>query len=304
MPPRVSIITAAFNAGAYIGQTIESVSRQTFTNWEYMIVDGGSTDDTVEIIKRYTSDSRIKLQVDTRRGRCFARNTGFAHSTGELIANIDADDLWRPDKLARQVALLDAESAAGFVYTGVELIDADGKPLRRGKAVDIRQRPLTHLLTKGNPITHSSTLFRRAAFPAGRYQDEDIVEADELIVYLRALLEFQTVGFIPEPLTLYRLHGQSGLAKISIETFRREYQRGLDRFFESPLLPPGTLQRRPAALGTMYYLSAAVGISYGLELRKCALYLLKSIWLRPAETHRCVLQAVRMLRSLFRKRPR
>jgi teichuronic acid biosynthesis glycosyltransferase TuaG len=298
--PEVSIITAAYNAEKFIAATIESVQKQTFRNWEYVIADGGSSDRTVEIIERFLSDNRIKLIIERRKGRGVARNAAFVQCRGDYITNIDADDLWRVDKLERQVALLKSKPRVGLVYTGLEIIDEAGASVKTVKVVDITRKPLEYLLTVKNPITHSSVMIRREAFNNGEYQDEQIQEADELIVYLRTLSRFEEVGFINEPLTKYRVYGTSGLGRVSVQTFCREYKKGLDTFFQIPGLPAHIRNLRRRSYGTMFYLSASVGISFKKELWTCTLFLIKSIFLRPNRAQYCLLQFGRLILSALK----
>jgi glycosyltransferase involved in cell wall biosynthesis len=296
----VSVITAAYNAAKYIAETIRSVQRQSFTRWEYIIVDNGSTDNTVDIIKEYLSDDRIHLFIEDRKGRGFARNTAVAHATGEYIANIDSDDLWEPDKLEKQVHILRSNPQLGLVYTGLRIINEGGTTIAFPNAVDISRRPLQYLLTEKNPITHSSILLRREALYGDRYQDENIEDADELIVYLRAFLAFKEAGFISEPLTLYRVHRGSGLDRVSICSYCRNYKKGLDTFFQIYSIPKEIRALKRRAYGTMYYLSASVGISYKKEPGTCVKYLLNSAFLRPNRIHNCLYQLVRLLLSPMR----
>ncbi|HKY41605.1 MAG TPA: glycosyltransferase family A protein [Pyrinomonadaceae bacterium] len=117
MQPLVSVIMPAYNAEKYIADSIQSVLDQTYSNWELVVVDDGSTDKTADITKQFLArDSRIKyvFQENGRLGK--ARNTGVENSTGSLIAFLDSDDLWLPEKLQRQVQAL-VEEGADIVYS-------------------------------------------------------------------------------------------------------------------------------------------------------------------------------------------
>ena len=124
----VSVVIAAYNQASWLAQAIDSVRAQTFADWELVIVDDGSTDDTPAVVAR-AEDARIVYVRQARAERAAARNRGIAASTGRLVAFLDADDLWRPEKLARQVAALAADPAAGLCYTIARFIDAAGRPL-------------------------------------------------------------------------------------------------------------------------------------------------------------------------------
>jgi glycosyltransferase involved in cell wall biosynthesis len=116
----VSVITIFFNGEAYLVEAIESVISQTFDDWEFLLVDDGSTDASTAIAKNYATRYPGKIRYlehpgHTNRGMSATRNLGIAHAGGEYIAFIDADDVWMPSKLAEQVAILDAHPDVGMV---------------------------------------------------------------------------------------------------------------------------------------------------------------------------------------------
>jgi glycosyltransferase involved in cell wall biosynthesis len=116
--PEVSIILPTYNRAAYILETIDSVQRQTYPNWELLIVDDGSKDNTIELISKI-KDERIQLhKTSSRLGITGTRNEGMRKVKGELIAFIDSDDLWNPGKLEKQVMALNRYPEAGFCLTG------------------------------------------------------------------------------------------------------------------------------------------------------------------------------------------
>ncbi|OLU38468.1 glycosyltransferase family 2 protein [Ileibacterium valens] len=116
----VSIITPAYNAEKFIGYTIESVINQTYPYWEMLIVDDGSTDKTEDIVKKYSNkDQRIKYYKQNNSGSASARNNGIRKSKGRYIALLDADDVWRPDFLKKQIQLLkDKNTVCAFSSYG------------------------------------------------------------------------------------------------------------------------------------------------------------------------------------------
>jgi len=129
VPPLVSVIMPAYNAEKYIAESIQSVLDQTYKNWELIVVDDGSTDTTAEIAQGFRArESRIKY-IFQRNGRLGnARNTGIRHSSGSLVAFLDSDDLWLPEKLQHQVQTL-LETDANVVYTeGVIFYEAGAVP--------------------------------------------------------------------------------------------------------------------------------------------------------------------------------
>lgn len=290
-----------YNSEKYIAQTIESVQRQTFEDWEYIIADNMSTDRSREIALRYSDDTRIKVVVAENKGKSFARNAAFAQCGGLYVANIDSDDLWQADKLTKQVRLLEVDSNLALVYTGIELINERGNSIGRRKPSDISSNPLKYILTEKNPITHSSVLIRRAVLGSDGYQLDGIEEADELIVYLKTFLMSNNARLIDEPLTIYRIHRESGLQRVDLEHYVREYRKGLDVFFSFANLPKNVQGYRRRSLGTMYYLTASVGIYQGRQFRLSLYYLLKSLWLRPLKAHLVIYRILRLSVKILTK---
>ena len=123
----ISVITPAYNAAKFIGETIDSVIEQTYLNWEMIIVDDCSTDETVTIVKQYAkTDPRIRLiQLEENSGSAIARNTAMDHAKGDYIAFLDSDDLWYPDKLAKQLKFMQANNIA-FSFTKYIRMREDG----------------------------------------------------------------------------------------------------------------------------------------------------------------------------------
>ena len=124
----VSIITPTYNASRFITETIHSVKKQTYTNWEMIIVDDCSTDNTVDIVKQEMEhDSRIKLfELKENSGPAIARNRAITAAKGTYLAFLDSDDLWLPQKLERQIAFMEKNNLA-FSYTDYRIMNEDGE---------------------------------------------------------------------------------------------------------------------------------------------------------------------------------
>lgn len=127
MTPLVSIIMPCYNAERYIAQSIESVLAQSYQNWELIITDDASTDKSVEIISKYSkNDDRISVMVpDEHQGIARTRNMSISRARGRFMAFLDNDDLWKPEKLEKQIKFM-LEKEIGFSYTSYELVDQDG----------------------------------------------------------------------------------------------------------------------------------------------------------------------------------
>lgn len=127
MDDLVSIIMPSFNTGKYITETIESVLAQSYKNWELIIVDDCSSDNTDEVVRTYLSDDRIHyLKNEKNSGAAFSRNTALREAKGKWIAFLDSDDLWMPEKLEKQLSFMKTNGYF-FSYTDYEEIDVNGK---------------------------------------------------------------------------------------------------------------------------------------------------------------------------------
>ncbi len=139
--PLVSVIMPCYNTEKFIAKSIESVIRQTYLNWELIITDGPSSDNTASIVRAYCEqDQRIHLIVPSkRRGIADARHNSIQNARGEYLAFLDSDDIWVKDKLEKQIAFMKKEGYA-FTYGNYEIIDDDGTPIgkiiRNGGVVD------------------------------------------------------------------------------------------------------------------------------------------------------------------------
>ena len=136
MEKLVSVITPAYNASEYIGETIESVLNQSYTNWEMLIVDDCSKDNTVEIVSKYSEkDNRIKLLKHTEnQGVAATRNTALKEAKGDYIAFLDSDDMWHSEKLLKQLVFME-ENQYVLTYTGYQKYMSETK--ENGKVITV-----------------------------------------------------------------------------------------------------------------------------------------------------------------------
>ncbi|MBD2304823.1 glycosyltransferase family 2 protein [Chroococcidiopsis sp. FACHB-1243] len=164
--PKVSVVIPAYNVRSYIKDALTSLERQSLQEFEVLVVDDGSTDDTAEIVKPFCQrDCRFQLLQKQNGGLSSARNYGVRHARTDYIALLDADDVYKPDKLATHIALLDSISEVGVVYSASRAIREDGHPtFIYLSGQPIASDPLIALLYK-NFIGHgSNAVFRRCLF--------------------------------------------------------------------------------------------------------------------------------------------
>jgi glycosyltransferase involved in cell wall biosynthesis len=204
--PKVTVIIPTFNRAHFLRAAIESVLIQTFRNFEIVVVDDASNDETPSIVRSFRHAPIRYLRHDSKKGQGAARNTGIREARGEYIALLDDDDEWLPEKLEQQVTLLDTlPTRVGLVYTGFLKIDASNRriiakilPKERGNVFDA--------LCRENWIGCSTVLVRRHCFDVAGYFDEELASGEDYDMWLRISKEF-SFEYIIEPLVSYRVHG-------------------------------------------------------------------------------------------------
>jgi len=263
--PRVSVVLATHNQAVWLGEAIDGVRAQTFADWELVVVDDGSTDGTADVVRRYADDSRIRYLAQERAERSRARNRGIAETSGELVAFLDADDRWRPGKLARQVAALDADAAAGLCYTVARFIGPEGEelPLRKPSG-----RPpsgdVFATLMRANVVILASVVVRRAGLDAvgGFDPAAAMTGCEDWDLWLRLAQRYPAVG-IDEELTLYRRHpGNTGSERVLGAALHV-----VDRWYAEPDTARRVGLSRPAVRARQLWLNAAWAGDRGAALR-------------------------------------
>ena len=195
---------SVYNGERYLREAIDSILNQTFSDFEFIIVDDGSMDSSLEIIRAY-NDERIRLIRNERNlGLTASLNKGLDQSRGEYVARMDCDDVSLPERLARQVAFMDANPKVGASSTWALDIDAEGNVLRRRKALVGAQLDNFYWRT---PLIHPSAIIRFSQFKELRY-DERIRYAQDYDLWLR-IKERSSLANLPECLLLYRVHDES-----------------------------------------------------------------------------------------------
>jgi glycosyltransferase involved in cell wall biosynthesis len=184
--PRVSVLIAAYNAAAFLQPTLDSVLDQTFGDLEVLVVDDGSRDDTAGVVRRaMAADPRVRLIVQENRGLSATRNVGIRASHGELVAFLDHDDLWHPDKLAAQVALLDADPRTAVVSCYSALIDERQRCLGWRFGGDANGDVYDEMLVWDVVSGGSVALVRRAALDAAGPFDESLAIREDWDMWIR-----------------------------------------------------------------------------------------------------------------------
>ncbi|MDR7521673.1 MAG: glycosyltransferase family A protein [Armatimonadota bacterium] len=205
--PRVSVIIPAYNAEPFIRAAIESVLAQTYRAGEILVVDDGSTDGTAAAVQPFHPHVRLINQVN--QGPSAARNTGILSSSGELLAFLDADDIWCPEFLQQAVSLLEARPGVDVVYTWAQFVDQDGGLLPDRLCSSLESLTLRRLLLGGDPVLFSSVVARRSAFARVGLFDPSLRQAEDWDMILRMVAAGIRFASIPRALVYRRVHPDS-----------------------------------------------------------------------------------------------
>ncbi|MFC4550715.1 MULTISPECIES: glycosyltransferase family 2 protein [Halorussus] len=224
----VSVVLPTYDRASVLGGAIESVLAQTHEEFELLVVDGGSTDGTPEVVSSFDDDRIRYRRRDEREGVSAARNTGIEAAEGEAVAFLDSDDRWHPEKLARQVAALaEGGDDCGVVYTGIVKADADGEPLSRsGASGDVREE----IRTLSVPTYTSTLLARRDALRACGGFDERLGCFEDWDLCLRLARDWR-FEYVDAPLVA------KGTDTANVSADPDRLARAVRRIFEKHDLP-------------------------------------------------------------------
>ncbi|MGH9683084.1 MAG: glycosyltransferase family 2 protein [Candidatus Acidiferrales bacterium] len=219
--PLVSVLITSYNHGCWVGGAVQSVLQQTYTNFEIIVCEDGSTDNSMQVLSALAqSDSRITVIQQENRGQCGAFNTDFAASKGDIICLLDCDDIFAPGKIERVVRKFQSNPEFGTVANSVNLVDENGGVIQEIRADrEGYLGPSMFILRKNQVATQCSGLsFRRPVLDAIFPLPEDLrVAADGAIS--GPALNIAATGAIPEVLSIWRIHSaNSGGAMSQLPT--------------------------------------------------------------------------------------
>ena len=238
----VSIVMVNYNQERFIKEAIDSVIAQTYQNWELIIVDDGSTDQSVDIIKNYDDDRIKPIYLEENSHICIATNVGFSHVTGEYIARLDSDDVWEKEKLYKQVALLEEKPNARVCFTQVNLIDENGQNINEKESellnlYNSRQKDrkdwIRFFFFIGNSLLQTLVFDRRLLEEVGNFNLAYCQSHD--FEFLIRLIKKTDFYFVEEKLAKYRrtqTQQNSALTEQNNRRFFNEYMDIRAHFFE------------------------------------------------------------------------
>lgn len=212
---KVSVIIPVFNAEKFIEETVDSVLNQSYSNIEVILVNDGSTDNTSKFLEKYLDNPKVKIIHQKNAGVNAARNTGIKNSTGEILAFVDADDIWLIDNLKFKVEVLFSEKEIGAVFSSIYFMDSDSEIGKEFKSIDyinletlLRWHP--QLLT-----TPSTYVIKKEVFDTIGLFDENFSTAGDQDITYR-IAEIFKIKKSNKSTVLYRIHNQNMHSNIAL----------------------------------------------------------------------------------------
>jgi glycosyltransferase involved in cell wall biosynthesis len=256
MNPAVSVVLATYNYGRYLAGALDSALAQTLSELEIIVIDDGSTDETKEVMAPYLANPRIRYFGTDHGGQPAAKNIGIRLARAPLFAFLDADDLWLPTKLEKQVALFAANPNLGVVYSRRWLMDEQGRPLHFPQPPLPRGNVLEAMFRQ-NFICFSSAVVRRSVFDQVGLFDTSMALAIDYDLWLRVAQRFP-FDYVNEPLVKYRT-GHASLSRRTeerLKTAANIMARFLDEYGGRAALTPALIRRAQAE--TYYEIALAI----------------------------------------------
>jgi len=210
MLPQISVIMSVYNGSRYLNESIASILSQTFTDWEFIIINDGSTDNSESIVQGWQNrDERIKLISREHKGLTISLNEGLSYAQGEYIARMDADDIALPDRFAKQVAFLDENPDHVAVGCRMLVIDPEGMPIFTCSRLTTHEEiDAAYMAGQAGIIGHPAVMIRRRVLQRiGGYR-EQFTYAQDRDLFLR-LAEVGKLANLPDTLMKFRLNAKS-----------------------------------------------------------------------------------------------
>jgi len=254
MTGSVSVVVPAYNAERTLERTLRSISEQTVEVSEIIVVDDGSSDATADTARRYAAtDPRVRLVPQKNGGASAARNTGIATANGDFVAFLDADDVWLPHKLERQLEVFEQHPEVGAVQAGAVHVDGDLRPLFPLPCNPGPMHPMEVLRFRNLPAFPTTLVLRRDAIATIGVFDTSLAILEDWEFSLRASIR-SVLWSVEEPLALYRVH--PGNRSLDLDLHVGPGMLVLGRLFDDPDLPPDLHDRKDEAYARMYLMLA------------------------------------------------
>jgi glycosyltransferase involved in cell wall biosynthesis len=270
---KVSIVVTCYNYGKYISDCLNSILKQKYQNYEVIIIDDGSTDNTNEMLRTFLENPKIKYFKQENMGQAGAKNNGIKNSSGEFIAFLDADDMWADNMLEKELELF-SDERVGVVYSTVRFINEkneDIKLKRNSKYLIPRSGNITKYLLFENFVTFSSSIVRKECLDECGYFDESLKMGIDWDLWLRVSTKYQ-FSYVDEPLLIYRIHSTQ-MSK-NLEERRNCSDKIMKKFFQQN---PNLLSRKVVRKAWSYTYNNRGNSYYSSDFRRSIEFHLRSI---------------------------
>lgn len=272
--PLVSIVTPSYNQGEFIAETIESVLSQDYPNIEYWVIDGGSTDETLSILKSYDDDPRFHWLSEHDQGQADAVNKGWCRCQGSVLGWLNSDDTYLPQAIRMQTMFLHAHSEVAIVYGDAILTDAQGRRIGKYWARKFSQ----YEQLRASCIPQPTAFVRRACVARNGTIDTSLDYALDYEYWLRASFH-SMFAYLPEEIATYRIHSSSKTGSEMVK-FNPELEAVIQRFFEREDVPP-VLQRKRKILYADVLLRLGLNCIKNGDTSSARKYLIQSMSYSP-----------------------
>ena len=203
--PTVSVVMSVFNGQTFLPEAIESILSQTYRDFEFVIIDDGSTDNTPDILAEYASrDARIRIHRHANKGRAESLNIGVSVAKGEYIARMDADDIALPDRLQEQMRFMESHPEVGLIGGALELITADGRALKTIR-YPLEDSAIRSVMLEYSPFAHPTVIVRKEVVLASGGYRKALLDADDYDLWLR-MSERTQLANLEKSVLRYRIH--------------------------------------------------------------------------------------------------
>jgi glycosyltransferase involved in cell wall biosynthesis len=278
MAPEISVLIPSYNHAHYLTHAVRSVISQSFSDWEAIIIDDGSTDDTQKVAAQF-DDPRIRYIYQENQGLSAARNTGIRESNSDIIALLDADDIWTKDYLDTMMASLGNQTEVVAVYSGFQYIDESGKEVGFPSTKVVPPEEFRdYFAANGNWLVPSGVVFRKVVAQEEGCFDESLRAVEDAYLWSKMSYRGPFVG-IPLPLVGYRRHA-SNMSSDPQRMVSSNYKI-LERYHGPPQGDVSTWTDRKKFLYTRYFRSATIRyLAFG-DLRMSAYLFLRMQEISP-----------------------
>jgi len=289
--PRVSVVIPAYNASRTLRATVASALAQTMNDIEVLIVDDGSSDDTLAVARSLESD-KVSAMTQRNAGAAAARNTGIRAATGEYVAFLDADDLWLPHKLQRQLEHLERHPQSDAVQCGSYFVDDSLRLLYVKHCTDTGNALMESLQFQNLPAFLSALIVKRTKLLAFGGFDTRLEILEEWDMALKASRHC-AMRSVPDPLVLYRVH--PGNRHRNVDIHIKPGHIILESLFAEPDLPDD-IRRLQGRIYGVFYRTLAGGYHNAGKRREFFRWMARSIRRDPAQIFYMLAMPLRRLR--------